>query len=83
VPTPKRGSRGGGTPRQALPNTYLRSRQLLNPGARVTTPDPTIAIRGLDQLLAVWEANRAHRLKAKAPAPPVSELLRGLFGGGS
>lgn len=54
-------------------------------GNRQTTPDPSILMEGLADLLKVWELNRQHRLKAMGRGKqqaPISQRMKGLFGGG-
>lgn len=62
------------------PTLYPGEHVILKHGNRASTPDPTVTITTLDQLLAIWEANRLHRLGLKPQR--IGDQLRGLFGGG-
>lgn len=51
-------------------------------GKRQNVPDAATIIKGLGDLMRVWELNRAHRAKMAAMGGSHEDRLRGLFGGG-
>lgn len=72
----------GYDPNVKPPGSATAKQTILRRGQRTSTPDASVGVTSIDQLLAIVEANRKHRLGVKPQPKHIEDLLRGLFGGG-